>query len=293
MTAPAAADVPLDQHFAARGAPPGSMRWHALLYAPERFRDRVAAALALEAELRDAGGGDVEHAVAHAKLGWWREETARLAVGEPRHPLTVALLAAGGAAPSDLAAAVALAVGAAEVELAQVVLQDEAEFDRYLLGSGAAFAALALGAATRSTDAAARFAAGCGRAIRLVEIVRDLRRDAWRGRVFAPWNWVEEAGLRLEDLRSGVPGEGTRLLGARLCATARRHWQEARAEPDGALPEAWRPLCVLAELHLALLADMERDGFAVAREPAEIAPLRRTYLAWRAARRARSGRTHP
>lgn len=269
------------------------MRWHALLYAPGRCRDRVAAALALEAELRDAAGGAVEHAVAHAKLGWWREETARLAAGEPRHPLTAALLAAGGSAPPELAATLALAIGAAEVELAQAVLQDEAELDRYLLGSGTAFAALALGAATRSEDAAARFAAGCGRAIRLVEIVRDLRRDAWRGRVFAPWSWVEEAGLVLEDLRCGTPGDGTRQLGARLGETARRHWQEARAESQGALPETWRPLCVLAELHLALLADLERAGFAMAREPAEIAPLRRTYLAWRAARRARSGRTRP
>lgn len=276
--------MPLDPHFAARGAPPGSMRWHALLYAPPAARDRIAAAFALEAELREIAGGTLEHGVAHAKLGWWREEALRLEQGQPRHPLTRTLLGSD-ASPAVLARSLEAALGATEIELAQAVLQDEPEFERYLAGAGSALACLALGAAAPG-DASMAFAAACGRSIRCVEILRDLRRDAWRGRVFLPWAWVEEAGLDLGDLRSDTNDDRTRWLFGRLAALSRCSRNESDAAAAAQLADGWRALHVLSELHLALLARIEHAGFAVGREPVELPPLSRLFIAWRAARRA-------
>jgi phytoene synthase len=274
----------LDPHFAARGAPPGSMRWHALLYAPATARDRIAAAFALDAELREISSGLLDHGVAHAKLAWWREEATRLGRGEPRHPLALMLLS-GAASPASLAGELNLALGAAEVELAQVVPQDEAEFARYLRGAGAAMARLAL-APEGGDDGAARFAGHCGEAVRLVEIVRDLRHDAWRGRVFVPWAWVEDAGLRLESLRQTGDAGGLRPLLERLATLGRQAYTRSRSTTADCATDAWRPLRVLAELHMALLARMERDRFAGGRDPVELPPLSRLFIAWRAARRA-------
>lgn len=275
----------LDPQFAARGAPPGSMRWHSLLYAPAPARDRLAAAFALEAELREISRGTLDHGVAHAKLGWWREEVARVAGGAPRHPLTVALCS-GSAPPGALAADLTHALGAAEMELAQVVLHDEDEFGRYLHGAGAAVARLALGTPPAEGDAGARFAAGCGNAIRVVEIIRDLRRDARRGCVFLPWEWVEAAGLGLEDLRDEATAGDLRTLLERLADLSHQSWDDARDATPARTPDAWRPLLVLAELHLALLERIERAAFAVGLEPMELSPLARLFIAWRAARRA-------
>ncbi len=274
----------LDPQFAARGAPRGSMRWHALLYAPAPARDRIAAAFALESELADIGRGALDHGVAHAKLRWWREEAARLAAAAPRHPLTIALLdTPDGAAAA--AATLSLALGAVEIELAQVVLADEVEFDSYLLGAAAAVAGLALGERLPGDGPGARFAASAGGVVRIVEIVRDLSRDARGGRVFLPWAWVEHEKATLDELQSGVDTDARRRLAVRLAGLARRRWAEIEAARAPALPQR-RSLSVLAQLHLALLADMERTGFPPGPAPAELAPLKRTYLAWRAARRA-------
>jgi phytoene synthase len=277
--------MPLDAHFAARGAPPGSMRWHALLYAPAAARDRFAAAFALDAELREIACGTLDHGVAHAKLGWWREEATRLGQGGPRHPLTRVLLGASGS-PGPLAAKLHQALGATEIELAQLALADEAEFAQYLAGAGTAIAGLALDPAQGGEDAAARFAAGCGRTIRLVEIVRDLPRDARRGRVFAPWTWLEDAGLELEELRAGEPSGKTQALLRRVAGLARESWREARDAASGDMPGEWRPLYVLAGLHVELLGRIERLEFAVGSGPVELPPLTRLFTAWRAARRA-------
>ncbi len=274
----------LDPRLAARGAPQGSMRWHSLLYAPPVARDRIAAAFAIEAELREIAGGSLEHAVAHAKLGWWREEALRLEQGEPRHPFTRALLGSA-VLPAVPARCLVAALGAAEIELAQAVLQDEAEFGQYLDGAGSALACLALGTADPA-DASTAFASACGRSIRCVEILRDLRRDAWRGRVFLPWSWVEEAGLGLDELRGETSDDRTRSLFGRVAAFGRHFREESLAATTDRLPDGWRALHVLAELHLAVLARIERSGFAVGREPVELQPLARPFIAWRAARRA-------
>lgn len=274
----------LDPHFTARGAPPGSMRWHALLYAAPRARDRVAAAFALEAELRELAGGTLDHGVAHRKLDWWLEEALRLSEGAPRHPLTVELLA-GGEPPTRLAADLKRALGAAQIELAQAVLQDDAELDRYLDGAGRAIVNLALGPSAGEDAAQERFAAGCGSAIRLVEIVRDLRRDAWRGRVFLPWDWVEDAGLGLEALRSGAKEPGLVRLVGRAAALARSRWSEAQSAARGVNAELRRPLQVLGTLHLALLDRITGPGSTAVNEAEELPPLSRLFVAWRAARR--------
>jgi phytoene synthase len=276
--------MPLDPHFTTQGAPPGSMRWHALLYSQAASRDRVAAAFALEAELREIASGSLDHGVAHAKLGWWREEALRLADGRPRHPITRALTGSC-ASPAAVSRSLDAALGAAEIELAQVVPQDEAEFEQYLDGAGGALACLALGA-TGPADASTAFASPCGRAIRCVEILRDLRRDAWRGRVFLPWAWVEEAGLDLDELRGDTSDDRTLTLFRRVAALGRRLREESGAAAAGRLPDDWRPLHVLAELHFAVLSRIERAGFAVGREPVELQPLSRLLIAWRAARRA-------
>ena len=272
----------VDPHFAARGAPPGSLRWHALLYASSGQRDRLAAAFALEAELREISRGGLDHGAAHGKLDWGGGKSPGLARGEPRHPLT-RMLATRAACPATLGAALQQALGATGIELAQAVLQDESELEQYLQGSGAA--PLLLASAGTGGDADdAHLAAACGRLLRLTEIIRDLRHDGWRGRVLVPWNWVEEAGLDLEALRAEGADPRRRALLQRLAALARRHWAEAPADGRGR-PER-RALQVLAALHLALLDRMEKRGFATGTARTGLPPFTRLVVAWRAARRA-------
>jgi 15-cis-phytoene synthase len=276
--------VPLEPHFATRGAPPGSLRWHARLYAPAAGHGRLEAAFALEAELRDAVRPGLEHGVAHAKLGWWAEEAARLRQGGARHPITLALESHGDQAVQD-AEALDEMLAAAATELAQLALHDEAELDAYLRGAGAACQRLAIGAATPSAITE-RFAVGCGTMLRLTEIIRDLRQDAWHGRVFVPWTWLEAEGIDLEQLRGAEPADGLRRSLQRLATKARSAWSEARSGLDPAAADPLRPLIVLAELHRALLDRMERNSFDVGRQRVDLPPLLRLITAWRAARRA-------
>jgi len=81
------------------GPAPGSARSFALLYCPRRQRREFGLLLALESELGAGMARGLDHGLAHARLDWWREESARHAQGAARHPWLRANAAAADASP--------------------------------------------------------------------------------------------------------------------------------------------------------------------------------------------------
>ncbi len=88
-------------------------------------RATIEALTELDGELRLPMSDSVTHEVAHVRLGWWREELARLAAGSPLHPLT-RRLREGGGAPVEWRRLEAL-VAAAERALAGLKPRTDAE----------------------------------------------------------------------------------------------------------------------------------------------------------------------
>ncbi len=74
----------------------------AWLYFPVAQRPLLAALCGIESEIAASLAPGLDHQVAHARLGWWRDECQRCAQGRPAHPLTRALssvFASGDLAP--------------------------------------------------------------------------------------------------------------------------------------------------------------------------------------------------
>lgn len=65
---------------------PGSAPYFALLYAPHPLRAALARLLALADEIGVGAARGLDHAVAHARLEWWRYEAAQYALGRAQHP---------------------------------------------------------------------------------------------------------------------------------------------------------------------------------------------------------------
>src|SRR5262245_15548622 len=80
----------LDESMIARAAPPGSLRYFALLYASPAQRSMLTALLSIEMEIRDSACS-ANHDVAHTRLRWWRSEVDRMVNGTAQHPAARAL----------------------------------------------------------------------------------------------------------------------------------------------------------------------------------------------------------
>lgn len=276
----------LDPSLTPRAAPPGSMRYFALLYAPADRREAAAALFAIDAEIRESAHGS-NHDVAHTRLQWWRQEIDRLVNANPQHPATRTLLAS----PLDRRDYAKLheSIAAADMDLARMTYLDERELRAYCARSGGVITELmaALFAHPRTLDDTARAAANrIGALVRATEIVRDARQDAYAGQLYVPLDLMERHGASHETFREKNTSVPARKALQALAASIESDIDAALASIPVAMRAYLRPHFVLAGLHAALLARIGQRDFDVGPERIELGPIRKPWVAWRSARRA-------
>ncbi|MGH8137320.1 MAG: squalene/phytoene synthase family protein [Steroidobacteraceae bacterium] len=265
-------------------------RYFAWLYSPAPQRVLLQALFGIEREIGGSLRPGLDHHVAHSRLQWWREECERCAAGRPVHPLTRELVAALTKVPGPpsheptaqpperslrpLSALVGL-VDTAVWDLAGATFESRRELTAYCeRWSGAMIEPMAalttLRASTRTpTQYPDRDRGGAGRdwralgaALRELELLTDLAREADAGRLRVPLDELE-------------------LIGEHPGALARRPWPGAVAQ-------------LLTDRHEALRAAVARNLGDLDR-PTQLA-LRGVLvwiaLAWRLSRRAQHELPH-
>lgn len=281
----------LDVSYVNRAAPPGSLRYFSLLYAPPDKRTAVAALYVLDSELREAVRS-AAHELAHARLQWWQEEVERLADGTAQHP-AMRILAQAEGITAGLPRLRELLAGAA-MDLARLTYSTEEELQSYCAASGGALyesIAARLCAPSALDEALRELAQRLGSGIRMTEILRDLPQDAWDGRIYLPLQQLDRHGIAYERLRAPHIDAPARELLKEVAARARAGLQGAASTAAASSSEhntaALRVLRVLAVLHERLLDRIAARSYDVASRRIELGPIEKPWLAWRAARRRR------
>ena len=277
----------LDTALINRAAPPGSMRYFALLYTPEEHRDAVTALYIMDAEIRESAQS-VNHDVAHTRLQWWRQEIDRLVNGNPQHPATRVLHDRSAAQRSRFASLHELLV-AADADLSRMTYLNMRELRAYSSRSGGAIqgliAAQLLSAATMDEDTRAA-AHQIGTGVRNTEILRDVRQDAYDGRLYLPLDELDKGKVTLEDLRAKQVSTGVREVLRSFRSTIAGDLDAAIAALPRSSRASLRPLLVIASLHRHLLDRIARRDYDVASTRVELGPVEKPWIAWRAARKA-------
>lgn len=272
----------LDESTLHRAAPPGSMRYFALLYAEPEKRDAMAALFIIDAEIRESARS-ANHDVAHTRLQWWRAEIDRLVNGAGQHPAVRAL---SEHAPRHAGfAKLHEAIAAADMDLARMTYANARELRAYSARSGGAITEaiaeqLTAPHSLAESDRAAANRIGVG--VRQVEMLRDLRQDLYEGRLYLPLDELEANAIQESQLRAR---ELDRKARAALQAWAMRIRDDLDWNRSPIHDARLRPLAVLAALHLRLLDRIAARNYDVAAERIELGPLAKPWTAWRAARR--------
>lgn len=273
-----------------RAAPPGSMRYFALLYTLPQKRDAITALYVIDAEIR-ASAQNTNHDVAHTRLQWWRQEIDRLVNANPQHPATRILNAQPEVDRKIFARLHALLV-AADMDLTRMTYLNARELRAYSARSGGVVQELIamLLASPAPLDESARAAANrIGVGVRQTEMLRDVRQDAYDGRLYLPLDELEKSAVTLEDLRAREVSDKARTALARfreaIVPDLNAH---ALDDACGHSTRAYlRPLFVMAALHRRLLDRIARSRYEVASQRIELGPVEKPWIAWRAARKAR------
>lgn len=275
----------IDPYCDEKGTPPGSTAYYRRLFA---HGSRQAAITALYAFSREVGSiaDDVSEAdAAHMKAAWWQAEVERLYAGAPRHPVTRALLPAVEAHGLDRVWFDEL-IGIADLDIEHPGHADaDALLDR--VRRVAAVQRLESEICGYEDASTTEFAELLGMALELSRILRDVRADAEQGRVHIPVDELEHHGARPADLLRAETGDSMRALLSQQAARACEYLDRAEEALPAIDHRVQTSGLVALTIQRALVAEIERDGYRVLEHRVDLTPIRKFWLAWRTARRAR------
>ena len=194
------------------------------------------------------------------RLAAWRERVAGLYRGESDGPVTRVLAAAVarfGLREADFAAVIdGMRMDAETV----IVAPDLATLDLYCDRVAAAVGRLSVRAFGDASDEAGKVAWSLGRALQLTNILRDIKEDADRGRLYLPAEYLNQAGVR-RDPAAAVASIALPAVCALVAADARRHFRDAREHMARCDPKAMKPARLMGETYAAILTCLERSGW--------------------------------
>jgi phytoene synthase len=192
------------------------------------------------------------------RLAEWRERVSGLYRGEADGPVTRVLAAAVdrfGLREDDFASVIdGMRMDAETV----IVAPDLATLDLYCDRVASSVGRLSVRAFGDSSHEAELVAWSLGRALQLTNILRDIKEDADRGRLYLPAEYLDRAGVPRDAARAIVAAALPNVC-VRLAADARGHFRDARTHMAKCDPTAMKPARLMGETYAAILASLEQS----------------------------------
>jgi phytoene synthase len=150
-----------------------------------------------------------------------------------------------------------------EMDLVTLRYHDYEELELYCYRVASAVGLLCIDIFGYREPATRDYAIYLGKALQLTNILRDVKNDAARGRIYLPQTELKRFGVSEQEVLDSVYSDRYRELAQHVAARARNFYQLARK----ALPPADRKAMVAAELmgsvYWELLQKLELGGFNV------------------------------
>ena len=274
-----------DEYCSRRAAESGSSFYYSFRLLPPPRRSAITALYAYCREVDDVVDEVSDPNLARVKLAWWRTEVDAIFTGSAQHPVAIALAKAVdryGITRANLQTV----IDGMQMDLEKVRYVDFAELETYcdnVAGVVGLMSATIFGYQDASTLVYAR---KLGVAFQLTNIIRDVGEDARRGRIYLPQDELARFGVVPSDvLRARASPAFVELM--RFQTERARAWYDAAF---AALPDrdrhAQRAGLAMAAIYRTLLDEIARDGYRVLDRRIALTPLRKLWIATRAAWRA-------
>jgi phytoene synthase len=128
------------------------------------------------------------------------------------------------------------------------------------------------------TSSALPLAEKCGVAFQLTNILRDIREDAERNRIYLPAEDLRRFGVTEDDLRGGVRSPGFLKLMAFEAARARAYYDESRPLLDLIHPRSRSSLWALIAIYSRLLERIQGTNYDVFARRVRLSPVEKSWI---------------
>ena len=268
-----------DQYCRDKAARSGSSFYYSFLFLPQLQRQAIIALYAFCREVDDAVDNSSDDNVARQQLAWWREEVQRTFQQQATHPVGKALQTALQTFELHEEYFMEIIDGM-EMDLEQHRYTAFKHLALYCFRVASVVGLLSaeiFGYEDRST---LKYAEKLGTALQLTNIIRDVREDAERGRIYLPEEDLKQFHVNEQQI---LALESSPELVELLKFEANRA-REFYREALNLLPDKdrykQRTGLIMAAIYEATLDEIEQDGFRVMEHRISLTPLRKFWLAW-------------
>ena len=274
-----------EEYCAQKAAQSGSSFYYSFRLLPPPRRAAITALYAYCREVDDIVDEVSDPNLARTKLAWWRTEVDAIFGGAPQHPVARALADAVKHYRITREHLLTMIDGM-QMDLDKVRYADFAELEIYcdrVAGVVGLMSAEIFGYEDPSTLVYAR---KLGVAFQLTNIIRDVGEDARRGRIYLPQEDLARFGVSSSDVLAARTSPRFAELMRFETNRARAWYDDAFAALPARDRHAQRAGLAMAAIYRTLLDEIERDGFQVLDRRIALTPIRKLWIATRAAFRA-------
>jgi phytoene synthase len=273
-----------DQYCQDKAAKSGSSFYYSFRFLPQQQRQAIIALYAFCREVDDTVDEIADTDIARTKLAWWREEIQRTFHGIATHPVGLALQSALQNFDLHEEYFMEIIDGMA-MDLDQFSYSEFKHLALYCRRAASVVGLLSVEIFGYEDRKTLKYAENLGMALQLTNIIRDVREDAERGRIYIPQDELQQFNVSADDLLALKSSPELIDLLKFQTARAKQYYQQALQ----LLPEidryTQRTGLIMAAIYEATLDEIEKDNFQVMQHRVSLTPLRKLWLAWRIARR--------
>jgi presqualene diphosphate synthase len=213
-------------------------------------------------------------------LAEWRERISGLYGGRTDGPVTRVLAAAIGRFQLRESDFLAVIDGMQMDAETVIVAPPLAELDLYCDRVAAAVGRLSVRAFGDSSEMADKVAYALGRALQLTNILRDIKEDSDRGRVYLPREYLDDAGVPADPLAL-LTAPGLPTVCNRLARLAHGYFDDARRAMEACDARAMKPARLMGATYDSILSAIERRGWQKLDEKVSLPTWKKLWLACR------------
>ena len=259
----------------------GSSFFYAFLFLPEEKKRAMMALYAFCREVDDIADEVHDPEVAMRKLQFWREEIARTFADRPNHPVGKELFEACRHYQLSEALLTDIMDGMA-MDIAGLPILKAEDLSQYCYRVAGAVGLLSIEIFAYTDNKSREFSTALGEALQLTNILRDVREDAMRGRIYFPQEDRIRFGVTDQDFMDGNLTPAMQALLSDYGNRAEDCYKKALA----LLPETDRKnlgaSLVMGAIYHTHLKKLKAAGFDCWRHNIRLSPIRKMWIAWRA-----------
>lgn len=259
----------------------GTTLYYSLMFTAAPERHWLTAVRALGEELREVTDHCSDVNVGRSKLGWWHEECRRAIEGQPRHPVTTALVARGSLESALLTRLLEGTLKRLEAGGAP----GRRELEAMTATAYAPLGALAASGCAGTDPNTRRFAENIYAANAQAWIARNPRAHGWRSFSYLPADALARSGISREHMHSPTTGDALASVVKDQVSYAREALRQSLASTPDAGAGFVLSAVTEARIELAILDRIAARRYRVLERPIMITPIRKLWIAWRAARK--------